>query len=162
MIVNWIKVQYRVEFMVLEIWAGRKYFGPHSAPGCRLLVTGGHTGHLPPSPATCNCSLHSHVHFSEPSFPGDCEGNDFLPILLSSSNLFCREMHFGVYKLLDWLLEDEKTSRPEMQVKFAICIKVGIPFPVLVFLFLQSITINQSWSQWNENFDSALIVLFVV
>ena len=139
------KVQYRVEFMVLEISGGRKYFGPHSAPGCSLLVTGGHTGHLPPSSATCNCSLQflSHVHFGEQSFPGeDGEGNDFLQILLSSSNLFCREVHSVVYKLLDWLLEDEKTSRPEMQVKFAICIRVGIPFPVLVFLLLQSITMN--------------------
>ena len=129
--------------MVLEISGGRKYFGPHSAPGSSLLVTGGHTGHLPPSSATCNCSLQffSHVHFGEQSFPGDSEGNDFLLILLSSSNLFCREVHSEVYKLVDLLLEDEKTSRLEMQVKFAICIRVGIPFPVLVFLLLQSITI---------------------
>ena len=46
-------------------------------------------------------------------------------------------MHSEVYKLLDWLLEDEKTSRMklEIQVTFflqfvTICIKIGIPFPV--------------------------------
>ena len=92
------------------------------------------------------------MHFGEQSFPGDGEGNDFLQILLSSSNLFCREMHSGVYKLLDWLLEDEKTSRMklEIQVTFflqfvTICIKIGIAFPVFgigVFFILQSITMN--------------------
>ena len=121
------KVRYRVQFMVLEISGGRKYFGPNSAPGSSLLVTGGHTGHLPPSSVTCNCSLQllSHVHFGEQSFPGDGEGNDFLQILLSSSNLFCRKVHSEVYKLLDWLLEDEKTSRMKLEIQvtffFAIC-----------------------------------------